>query len=174
MLLCEKEDVKLAALIVERYNLVKEAEIRDFMSDETAERINKLDEQIGEMAENLYASEDEEADMIEVPIELFHRMAAEVEHHKAMLSNDGSGRSAGLVATLGCSMSGEATYGVAKDLQTTMRVRLRAPDGADLTDEALQEVVDCAVNGYRATLTSEMETLRAERDALAERFKSIN
>lgn len=167
MLLCEKDDVTLAASIIEQYNIGKKAEIeRRALNWGESERLDVLDEEIADEADRLYAEEGEEADMIEVPVELFHRMAAEVEHHKAMLT----GRGDGIVLTLGASTTGQAEYGVAKDLQIVFRVALRAPNGHELTNEEIDKMGLAAVDGFRATLNVEMETLKAEILDLKERL----
>lgn len=168
MLLCEKDDVALAASIIEQYNISKKVEIeRREMRLAESERLDVLDEEIANETDRLYAEEGEEADLIEVPIELFHRMAAEVEHHKGMLS----GRGGGAVLTLGASTTGQAEYGVAKDLQIVFRVALRAPDGHELTNEEIDKMGLAAVDGFRATLNVEMEALKAEILDLRERLK---
>jgi hypothetical protein len=121
MILCEKEDLALAGMVIERYNALKRAEETNFMSDESAETNKEIDTAIDEKIYELYGR-DEEPDMVEVPIELFHRMAAEVEHHKAMLTGQG----AGVVVTLGGSTSSVMEYGIAKDLSFSFRLNIRA------------------------------------------------
>lgn len=152
MLLCEKEDLTLAAMVIDAYNYGR----RDDCDVNTlADKISTMEEKAFE----LYGSDDEpDPELIEVPVELFHRMAAEVEHHKIMLA----GRGAGVVATLGASTTGMAEYGIAKDLKIEFRVALRAPDAAELDDEEINKIVDCAVEGFRATITREADTLKAE------------
>lgn len=152
MLLCEKEDLTLAALVIEAYNYGQreDGDIRVL-----ADKISAMEEKAFE----LYGSDDEpDPELIEVPVELFHRMAAEVEHHKAMLA----GRGSGVIATIGASTTGMAEYGIAKDLKIEFRVALRAPDVAELDDEEINKIVDCAVEGFRATITREADILKAE------------
>lgn len=160
MKLAEKDDVALAGLIIQRYNALKAG--AENLSDE-------LEEQISTRTDELYGA-NEEPDMIEVPVELFHRLAAETEHHKAMLAGSGTG----VIATIGASTSGEAYYGISKDIKVEFRVSIRAPEGKELTDEEIDEIMIAATDGARATLVREADALKAEIRDLAERFKTTN
>lgn len=160
MKLAEKEDVHLAGMIVNSYNALKQGD---------DQKAYELEEQIGLKIDALYGGE-EEPDMIEVPVELFHRLAAETEHHKAMLA----GKGAGVVATIGASITGLAEYGIAKDLKIEFRVAIRAPEGKELTDDEIDRIVLAAADGFHATLCREAETLKQEVLDLRQRLETTN
>lgn len=168
MIMTEKEDLALAGKIIEQYNLVANAELTGSSVDE--ERVDNLEEEIDTKAVELYGNEIGDYDIVTVPVELFHRLAVETDHHKAMLQGKGSG----VVATLGGSASGEMEYGVAKDLKFEFRVALRAPDGDNLNDEEIDKIVDCAIEAWRATLVREADTLKAEMAVMREKFGTPN
>lgn len=157
MMMCEIEDIKLAAQIIEAYNYNSRDDADPKLSYEKEMAIE-------EKTIELYGADEDSvvAPTIEVPAELFHRMTVEVEHHKAMLDGKGSG----LVATFGASLTAKNEYGLSKDIRVTMNVKLRAPDAEDMNETSLEEVVACAVDGFRGTLVSEMNQLKAEIEEL--------
>jgi hypothetical protein len=162
MMLTEKEDLVLAGLIIDNYNLLKRSEGRSVQDEDTLAKILTAQEAVDEKISELYGGGEEEPDMIEVPVELFHRMAAEVQHHKGMLSGVG----AGLVVTFRGSLTGHREYGVSRDMEFTFKVMLRAPQLSDVTGESLEETVNCALSGWRATLLDEVKKFQDEVQAL--------
>lgn len=162
MILCDKDDLMLAGLIIEAYNEAADIEGRGYNGP--SKKLDELEERIQDLTDG-YGIDGNEPDAIEVPVELFHRLAAEVEHHKSMLD----GKGAGIVVTLSGSTTGTMEYGVSKDIEFNFKIKVRAPEAGELTEAEIAKIYDCTLDAWRGTLGSQLEQFKDEVNELRSR-----